>query len=78
MHQTLINVPLNKKVTSSDFKKLAGDVRESEEFLGVHGRVLLRSSGTEPVLRVMVESDDKDLAKQYAEYLVKQVKQKVV
>ncbi|MBK2261299.1 phosphoglucosamine mutase, partial [Francisella tularensis] len=46
--------------------------------LGNRGRVLLRPSGTEPVLRVMVEADDKSLATNEAEYLVEKVKQKLV
>jgi len=77
MQQTLINVPLTKKVTPADLDKLTDDVREVEELLGSHGRVLLRPSGTEPVLRVMVEADDKSLAKKYADYLVEKVKAKI-
>ena len=36
-------------------------VEECEQKLGSRGRVLLRPSGTEPVLRVMVEGDDKEM-----------------
>ncbi|MBK2267263.1 phosphoglucosamine mutase [Francisella philomiragia] len=78
MQQTMINVPLNFKVTSDHLAKLAGDVAKAEERLGSRGRVLLRPSGTEPVLRVMVEADTKDLATKEAEYLVEKVKQKLV
>ncbi|MBK2094244.1 phosphoglucosamine mutase [Francisella philomiragia] len=78
MQQTMINVPLNFKVTSDHLAKLASDVAEVEERLGSRGRVLLRPSGTEPVLRVMVEADTKDLATKEAEYLVEKVKQKLV
>ncbi|APC92319.1 MULTISPECIES: phosphoglucosamine mutase [Francisella] len=78
MQQALINVPLNKKVTSQDLEKVAGDVNDVERRLGNRGRVLLRPSGTEPVLRVMVEADDKNLATNEAEYLVGKVKQKLV
>ncbi len=77
MQQTLINVPLAKKVTSEDLENLADDVAEVEKELASHGRVLLRPSGTEPVLRVMVEADDKGLAQKYAEYLVEKVKEKI-
>ncbi|MDE5009161.1 phosphoglucosamine mutase, partial [Francisella tularensis subsp. holarctica] len=49
-----------------------------EKRLGNRGRVLLIPSGTEPELRVMVEADDKSLAKNEAEYLVEKVKQKLV
>ncbi|MBK2077012.1 phosphoglucosamine mutase, partial [Francisella orientalis] len=78
MQQTMINVPLNFKVTSDDLAKLVGDVAKAEERLGSRGRVLLRPSGTEPVLRVMVEADAKDLATKEAEHLVEKVKQKLV
>jgi len=77
MQQTLINVPLAKKVTIKDLELLAGDVAQAEKELAGHGRVLLRPSGTEPVLRVMVEADDKKLAQKYAEYLVEKVKEKI-
>ncbi|AEI35506.1 phosphoglucosamine mutase [Francisella salina] len=78
MQQTMINVPLNFKVTSDHLAKLASDVAEVEERLSNRGRVLLRPSGTEPVLRVMVEADNKNLATKEAEYLVEKVKQKLV
>lgn len=77
MQQVLINVPLAKKVTSKDLEKLADDVAQVEKELASHGRVLLRPSGTEPVLRVMVEADDKNLAQKHAEYLVEKVKVKI-
>lgn len=78
MQQTLINVPLTRKVSAQDLEKMANDVAEVEQRLADRGRVLLRPSGTEPVLRVMVEADDKTLALKEAEYLVEQVKQKLV
>lgn len=78
MQQTLINVPLTKKVSAQDLEKMADDVKEVEQRLASRGRVLLRPSGTEPVLRVMVEADDESLALKEAKYLVEQIKQKLV
>ena len=52
-------------------------LNDVESALGNHSRVLLRPSGTEPVLRVMVEADDEKLAKKHAEYLVEKVKSKI-
>jgi len=44
-------------------------VDELEKTLGGEGRVLLRASGTEPLVRVMVEAADKRVARQVAEDL---------
>ena len=57
--QTLINVRMSARIDpmSSDEVKLA--ISAAEESLAGRGRVLLRLSGTEPVLRVMVEGEDK-------------------
>ena len=65
--QTMINVRLRE---GSDWKSnaaLADAQHRSERELGDAGRVLIRASGTEPVLRVMVEARDGALGRQCAE-----------
>ena len=44
-------------------------VRHAEEVLGEQGRVLVRASGTEPLVRVMVEAATEDEARKHAEAL---------
>jgi len=53
--QVLKNVPLTKKVDFSDNSAINAAVKQAEESLGDSGRILLRASGTEPLVRVMVE-----------------------
>ena len=56
--QTLMNITLSKPVHMEDHPDLAALVGQAEKQLDDPGRVLLRPSGTEPVLRVMVEGND--------------------
>ena len=75
--QCMINVPLANKITSEDVDLLKDDVVEVEKRLGQNGRVVLRPSGTEPLLRVMVEAFDEKVAEVEANFLVGKVKQKI-
>jgi phosphoglucosamine mutase len=54
--------------------ELAGAVSEAERELGATGRVLLRPSGTEPLVRVMVEAADIEQARSVAGRLADAVK----
>ena len=69
--QKLVNVKLETKVSLSDFPAIDAAVKEVESELGESGRVLLRPSGTEPLVRVMVEGENdaqvNDLAYSLAE-----------
>lgn len=65
--QTLINVRVRDKHAVEGNEAIAVAVAKAEEALGDSGRVLLRPSGTEPVVRVMVEAEDADAAKAHAE-----------
>lgn len=68
--QTLLNVRLDASQAGHDWKnnaKLAQVTREVEEELGNAGRVLIRASGTEPLLRIMVEAQDAQRAQNGAE-----------
>lgn len=58
MPQTMLNVRLREKCDVGDYPEIAEAVAETEAELGNDGRVLLRPSGTEPVVRVMVEGRD--------------------
>lgn len=71
--QTLINVPGVDKTRVED-PQLQQTVREVEGRLGSTGRVLLRSSGTEPLVRVMVEAQTQEQADQEAGVLAQRVK----
>ncbi|MEJ6607508.1 MAG: phosphoglucosamine mutase [Candidatus Planktophila sp.] len=71
--QVLINVKnvAKDKLPASDAIKVA--VLDAEAKLGEHGRVLLRASGTEPLVRVMVEAQSDNLASEIANDLAKVV-----
>lgn len=63
MPQVLINVAVNDKTTVADAPSVRTAVSEAEAELGDTGRILLRPSGTEQVVRVMVEAADEDTAR---------------
>ena len=71
--QTLINVRLTPGQDWKSSVRLASETRQVEAELAGSGRVLIRASGTEPVLRVMVEARDEQQARNSAERLVRAV-----
>ena len=72
--QVLVNVPDVDRTRVGSSAELAAAVADAERELGVTGRVLLRPSGTEPLVRVMVEAADIDQARSVAGRLADVVK----
>ena len=71
--QRLINVRINKLVNLQDYPEIQTAVESVEAELGNEGRVLLRASGTEPVIRVMVEGHDATRTNQLSKSLAEQI-----
>ncbi len=75
--QTMINVRLSEKIDISADPGIVEAVADAEATLAGRGRVLLRPSGTEPVVRVMVEGEDKILVSDLAHQLAKTVQERL-
>jgi len=75
--QVLVNVPDVDKARTDDDALLAAAVAEAEAELGESGRVLLRPSGTEPLVRVMVEAETAGQARAVADRLAGVVRQQL-
>jgi phosphoglucosamine mutase len=73
----LVNVPDVDKSRADDDPVVAAAVAEAEYELGDDGRVLLRPSGTEPLVRVMVEAATTDTAQQVADRLADVVRKQL-
>ena len=74
MPQVLINVAVADKATAAESPAVRHAVAEAEAELGDTGRILLRPSGTEQIVRVMVEAPDEDTARQVAHRVARSVR----
>ncbi len=72
--QVLVNVKFAKGSAPLDKQNVKQSISEVERALAGTGRVLIRKSGTEPLIRVMVEGEDETLVRQYAEQIAAAVK----
>ena len=74
--QLLQNVRVKSKPEAKADPDVQAAVEKVTKALGDEGRILLRESGTEPVIRVMVEAATDDLCKQYVDEVVQVIKDK--
>ena len=72
--QVMINVHVRERIDPSQSQVIQDAVRRVEKVLGSTGRVVLRASGTEPVIRVMIEAEDEAVASRYASELAEVVR----
>ena len=74
--QLLVNVRVKDKVTAREDADVQKAAEEVAEALGDSGRLLLRESGTEPLVRVMVEAETDELCKTNVDRIVQVLKDK--
>ena len=72
--QTLVNVEVGEPVEIGSEPTISDAVEAAESELGTKGRVVLRASGTEPVIRVMVEGEDQATVRALASRLADSVR----
>lgn len=75
--QRLVNVPVRDRTALADSRAIGDAVQAEDEALSGRGRVLVRPSGTEPLVRVMVEAPTDEEADQTCERLVSLVRQEL-
>ncbi|MGN0371439.1 MAG: phosphoglucosamine mutase [Enterocloster sp.] len=73
--QVLKNVRVKDKKAAQDDAAVQAEVRKVTEALGSDGRILLRQSGTEPVVRVMVEASDMETCEKYVDQVIDVMKE---
>jgi phosphoglucosamine mutase len=75
--QVMVNVRVKERIDPRKSPAIQEAVRRVEDALGGAGRVVLRASGTEPLIRVMVEGRDEPVVKRHANELAEAVRQAV-
>ncbi len=72
--QVLVNVRVTDKELAQKDERVREAVKRVEEKLGTSGRILLRASGTEPVVRVMVEAESEEICQSYVAEVVRTIR----
>jgi phosphoglucosamine mutase len=72
--QQLVNVRVAKRFDAAREPAVAAAISRVEQSLGARGRVVLRASGTEPLIRVMVEGENAESVARHAEDLAEAVR----
>jgi phosphoglucosamine mutase len=75
--QIMVNVRVKERIDPRESQAIQAAVRRAEAALGDAGRVVLRASGTEPLIRVMVEGRDEAVVRRLADELAEVVRQSV-
>jgi phosphoglucosamine mutase len=74
--QVLKNVRVVDKKTAQDDPDVQAAVAEIAAKLGDSGRILVRESGTEPLVRVMVEAESQETCEEYVDYVITAIRKK--
>ena len=74
--QVLKNVRVSSKAEAQNDPDVQAAVQAVAEKLGENGRILVRESGTEPLIRVMVEADTQDICEEYVDSVVEVIRRK--
>lgn len=75
--QVLHNVEVREKKDLSEIPEVSKKIKSIEKLLGQSGRTLIRYSGTEPLLRIMIEGEDKEKLHQWAREIGELVKKHI-
>ena len=74
--QYLLNIKVKDKNKAQSDADVLGAVKLAEDKLNGAGRILYRASGTEPLIRIMVEAESEELCKNYAEEIASVLREK--
>ena len=72
--QVLKNIRVTDKTEAQNDEQVLAAVQKVVDELGSNGRILVRESGTEPVVRVMVEADSNELCEKYVDEVIEVIK----
>ena len=73
-HTVNIEAPQNQKIALFTDEEIKAIISDAERELSGSGRIVVRASGTEPVVRIMAESSDEDVTKKIAESTARKIK----
>jgi phosphoglucosamine mutase len=75
--QVLHNIRVKEKKNLSEFPEIEKEIKTIEKTLGDSGRILIRYSGTEPLLRIMIEGEDKTKLNRFVQHLDELIKKRI-